>query len=124
MEGAMPFWEDDDTDVDSTHLNQMVLGGNVYVHPNGGLFVNVTSLNYQRVNLTAGTITQVAYTGDTLQGVAASNTNYVYLNSSNALVINQSGFVADSLPLAEVDTDADSILEIRDARPHVTLFVA
>jgi hypothetical protein len=123
--GAAHRFEDDVSQLSSANFNGLDVGGNVYVSPNGGLNVRVTALEYQRFDISAGTVTHVSYAGAaTDQGVAASNTNYVFLDATGALTINQTSFPADSLRLAEVVTDATSITAITDRRPKLSQFVA
>ncbi|MCC6681766.1 MAG: hypothetical protein IT445_12765 [Phycisphaeraceae bacterium] len=59
------------------------------------------------------------FAGAAQQVVTASQTNYVYLDSSGTLIINTSGFPADRstfMPLAEVVTTAAAITQITDCR--------
>jgi len=73
------------------------------------------------LNLSAGTAicddTAVAYVGGTLT-LAASATNYVYLDQSNtcAPASNTTGFTDITIPVATVTTNATSIVAVTDLR--------
>ncbi len=68
----------------------------------------------------------LVFAGATQQAVTASQTNYIYLDSSATLNINTSGFPADPstfIPLAEVVAAASAITQITDHRSE-TIFAS
>jgi hypothetical protein len=71
------------------------------------------------LNLSAGTAncsgSIVTYAGGTLT-MAASTTNYVYLNSSCAPAVKNGGFGASDIPVATVNTGSSAISSITDDR--------
>lgn len=103
------------------NLNGLDAGGNVYRTWGQLLQIDVSPLYYWT---SPSSVTSLAvYAGATGQAVPASATSYVYLDSSNSLVINQSGFPTYSseahVPLAVVVTDAQTITSISDRRPRI-----
>ncbi len=83
------------------------------------LEIGIWSINY----LFMGTLK--AYNGATGESVTDDATNYLYINSSNTLVINTTGFPStnDHLPLAEVVCADGSISSITDRRDRVIFAV-
>lgn len=80
-----------------------------------GLTYGVTAINY-----TLGGAHKT-YAGTTGQTFTHSNTNYVYLNASNALTVSTSSFPADIttfFPLAIVVCGASDVTSITDARGY------
>jgi len=73
------------------------------------------------LNLAAGTVTcdstNVSYAGGTVS-LAASSTNYVFLDQSNACApaSNTTGFTDVTIPVATVTTNATSIVAVTDLR--------
>ena len=111
-QGAAHHFDDtnDTANLNADNLNGLDCGANVYEPATGGLFVNVTALRYWRRDAN-GRWVETSYAGATAQAVAASSTNYVYLDASGALVINATGFPsAEHLPLATVVTDGTGII--------------
>ncbi|HEB79084.1 MAG TPA: hypothetical protein ENI79_01235 [Rhodospirillales bacterium] len=86
----------------------------------GALAVGVFPIDYRLAN------TEKHYAGSTAQVVIDNDTNYVYVDSSNALVINVTGFPVDPttyLPLAEV-VAVNGVLTFTDRRHWVAWTVA
>lgn len=121
--GAWRFREgvDPQGGLTADNVNSLDAGGNVYRTWGQRLQVDVSPLYYWTApgGLTALTV----YAGAVGQSVPAAATSYVYLDSANALVINQSGFpsyaVEAHVPLAVVVTDTVQIVSIDDRRPRI-----
>lgn len=116
---------DDANDVGNlvdSNLNSLEMGANVYQTPGQLLQINVTAINYWRP--TAGNPDLIAFAGATAQGVTPSTTNFVFIDVSGSLVINQSGFPAISVQhirLAQVITSATEITSVSDERAAVSM---
>lgn len=107
------------TQLTAAILNTLDRGGNVYQSDVRGLKIDVSSFYfYDQTSVGLQT-----YAGATEQAVAASTTNYVYLDDTGALVINQTGFptAKTHIPLATVATSGNNITGIVDMRPVMTL---
>ncbi len=100
-------------------LDRLSLACAARVVETGALAVGVFPVTYRQ----GGADKQ--FDGATAQAVVDNDTNYVYLNSSAALVINITGFPADAttyFPLAEV-VAANGVLTITDKRSLVLFAV-
>lgn len=77
------------------------------------LFVNVTDGTYEKSDGTIQT-----YAGSSSNAVAASTTNFVYLDDSGTVNINTTGFPTGSnyIPLAQVVTNSTIVTSILDCR--------
>lgn len=102
------------TDLNAANLNSLDRGGNVWQSAAGGLLVDVSACRFVKQT---PSWTVVTYAGAVSQALTASQTNYVYLDTSGNLTINTSGFPAGShVPLAEVVTDLSTVTSITDRR--------
>ncbi len=104
--------------VDDVELNSIDIGGNVFQSPNGGLNIRVTAMAYLRL-ISVDLPTAVLFPEMTSDvGLAPSATNSIWLDTSNALNVGQSGFPTTAhLPLAEVITGGSTIDDFVDRRP-------
>lgn len=118
LNGSSARFTDGIEDVDDDNLNSLDMGGNVYQSSIGGLNVDVSPIR----GLIAGT--ERAYAGSTNNALTASQTNYIYIDSSGNLQINTSGFPTygtgsgqqQYFPLAIVTTTVDNVDTITDRR--------
>ncbi len=115
--GASTRFVDGETpgsDLNAAHLNTLDQGGNVYQDPAGGCNVDVTAIN----GLINGVVINYAGVGAT--ALTPSSTNYLYISSAGALVINTTGFpsypTTKYFPLATVVCGASTITSITDSR--------
>ena len=116
-------WTDGTTELSGANLDSMDRGGLVYASPSGGLNVRVTAaLIYY---LTTPAYVASAWTPSADQLLTGSQTNYIYMSTAGALVINTTGFpdpaVTKHVRLAEVVCGASSITSITDKRPMATI---
>lgn len=75
-----------------------------------GLEVDIAEGNY-----TIGGVTGY-FAGATGESVADDDTNYIQLNDTGSIIVNQTGFDFDKLPLAIVTTVSGVITSIQDSR--------
>jgi hypothetical protein len=113
--------------VTSAWLNSLDRGGNVYPSEVGGLKVDVSGFRYH--DQTSAEVQEFADV--TEQSLTGSATNYVYVDDGGALVVSTDGFPdgggspararEDHIPLAVVTTSGNSVTDIEDARPAMSL---
>ena len=118
--GAQRRFEDGVDELNAANLNTLGRPGNVWARLAGGLFVDIGTFDWYDHSAAE----YFTYAGTTNQAVVANQTNYFWVDSSNALQTNTTGFPSagtSHIRLATVVTDGVGVTAINDKRPLASL---